>query len=131
LTDERLYDAITDALFALKGAFRRQQLRLAYYQQSTLPTSEVLQLIFRGYKEDFFPKTSIADIEELWADSPFSIMDVNGDTVWKLLCAILLDRQGTGLPFQPEQHPELTTILDEAAGYHAELTERVLTSTRA
>ena len=50
----------------------------------------------------------------------------NGNTVWTLLCAILNERRETNLPFQPNHHFQLATFLDEVAGYHADLTEKLL-----
>ncbi|AUO78966.1 hypothetical protein [Salinibacter phage M8CRM-1] len=122
LTDERLYDSISDAVFSLPVDFESQERRFEFYRDTEIPNRKTLHhLIFEIYEEGIIPPTFMPKVKDAWMNPPHKTMNKYGDSVWKLLNAVLFARREKYVFFQPNRNEELSEMLDAFAGYKPDL----------
>lgn len=124
ISQDQLLEAVKQALIELRLNSLRQQLRLSYYHRNEMSLEEALEYGRQAWEQNLVHEDTLERIEWLWNASSTS------STTWSLLCVL---RGGPGeneLMSQLDRHPLLAELLDQAAGYHEDLTEKMVKSTR-
>lgn len=122
--EEQLSDAVKKAVEELRLSSLRQQLRLTYYERNEMSLEKALEYGQIAVDQNLAQEISIERIEWQWDVSSTSC------TTWSLLCVLLGGPGENEFMSELDRHPHLVELLDRAAGYHEDLTEKMIKSTR-